>query len=389
MRPKMFSSRRIILALLAVTIFSSLALWIKKGMPLPGRAVPSTAGKIAFVSTRGGKPDIWMMNSADGSSAVALTTDEAEDRSPAWNPTGSEIAFISGGRAGATPQVFRMDAVAGATPTQVSNTSTSKSDPRYVAKDVLEYLDTGKMLAYHIAANDTDAELPNADMRQSMARYLELGGFRTVTLSPDGTRYLCALQMENAQALLLYVPEEELLALLGVAEKVYFSWKPDNSFVTTFVHGGPGKPTPLLSAELMKNPEFVPISIAEMRPPTDATLIVTYDKDLNPIGEPVAGPFSPDSVAFTPDGATVAFAFEREGEKMIGLFLIPIGMGGAIHQVFDKPSSEPVFSPDGQSLAFVSSNDIYTIPTGGGSAKNLTNGQGASSHPAWSPAVAK
>jgi hypothetical protein len=385
----MLSSRNLLLAVFAAALFTSLALWIKNGMPLPGRAIPSTAGKIAFVSTRGGKPDLWMMGGADGSGAVALTSDDAEDRSPAWNPDGTELAFVSGGRAGATPQIFRMDPLPGAKAVQVSNTSTSKSAPSYPNKNVLNYLDTGKLLSYNVIENDTTARLPSADWRQLLAPYLELGGFRAVVPSPDGDRYLCTLQMEEAQALMLYVPGEQLLALLGFAEKVHASWKPDGGFVAVYVKGGPGQPTPLISAELLKRPDFTPPPISQLRPPTDATLVVAYDKDLNPLGEPTVGPFPPDSVAFSPDGTKLAFAFEREGEKMVGLFLIPLGGGTAIQQVYDKPATEPAFSPDGQNVAFVAANDIYVVPSGGGTPKNLTNGQGASSHPVWSPAVAK
>jgi Tol biopolymer transport system component len=48
--------------------------------------------KIAFISSRGGNGDIWVMN-ADGTRPVRITvTDENED-GPTWSPDGSLIAF--------------------------------------------------------------------------------------------------------------------------------------------------------------------------------------------------------------------------------------------------------------------------------------------------------
>jgi Tol biopolymer transport system component len=50
--------------------------------------------KIAFVSDRDGKQDIWVMGS-DGSDPVNLTHEQAKDYSPAWSPAGDWIAFAS------------------------------------------------------------------------------------------------------------------------------------------------------------------------------------------------------------------------------------------------------------------------------------------------------
>ena len=50
--------------------------------------------RIAFVSTRDGNPEIYVMN-ADGTSPVRLTSYAGYDADPAWSPDGSRIAFSS------------------------------------------------------------------------------------------------------------------------------------------------------------------------------------------------------------------------------------------------------------------------------------------------------
>jgi Tol biopolymer transport system component len=50
--------------------------------------------QVAFVSSRDGDADIYLMN-ADGSSVQPLTLNDANDRTPAWSSDGSRIAFAT------------------------------------------------------------------------------------------------------------------------------------------------------------------------------------------------------------------------------------------------------------------------------------------------------
>ena len=64
-------------------------------------------GKIGFVSSRDGNPELYVMN-ADGSNQTRLTYDPAEDAGPTWSPDGSKIAFMAS-RDG-NPELYVMDA---------------------------------------------------------------------------------------------------------------------------------------------------------------------------------------------------------------------------------------------------------------------------------------
>lgn len=63
--------------------------------------------KVAFVSTRDGTSEIYVMN-ADGSEQRRLTVEPGQDASPTWSPDGSRIVFASN-RAG-NWEIYTMDA---------------------------------------------------------------------------------------------------------------------------------------------------------------------------------------------------------------------------------------------------------------------------------------
>ncbi|MFW6170578.1 MAG: PDZ domain-containing protein, partial [Planctomycetota bacterium] len=77
------------------------------------------------------------------------------------------------------------------------------------------------------------------------------------------------------------------------------------------------------------------------------------------------------SPAVSPDGKNVAFSWRDD------IWIVPVGGGQAqpltTHEAVDR---QPIFSPDGGRIAFISnregSNQVYTMPSSGGQAKQLT-----------------
>lgn len=391
MRPKLLTPRNILLLLIAAGIFGALAVWIKNGMPLPGTGVPSTAGKIAFISTRNGAPDLWMMDGADGGNAIALTSDAAEDNSPAWNRAGSELAFVSGNRKGVTSQIFRMDAMPKANILQVTNTTSTKYDPSYGQDDLLFYMDTGKLQSFDAKANDTEAVLPHADSRRDLAVLMERGGFERVRLAPDGSKFLAILKLEEAEALVMYVHDHdhdgEQLILFGVAKKIRYTFKPDGSFVVVY---GEGAPLPQPGLLYKDHSAIEPTIMEQLHSMTENSFLVAYDGGGTMQGTPSPIPMAPDYFEAAPNGKYAIFATENEKLPLKGIFRVPIdGDDHTVKPLFKEPGSHPTWSPDSSTIAFVHNGDIYTVSVDGGEPKNLTNGQGKNTEPTWSPAVPK
>jgi len=92
---------------------------------LPAAAVDS--GKIAFVSSRDGNNEIYVMN-PDGSNIIRLTNNPAADFTPAWSPDGTKIAFASNRDGNSKIYVMNTD---GSSPTRLTNEQADDYDPAW------------------------------------------------------------------------------------------------------------------------------------------------------------------------------------------------------------------------------------------------------------------
>jgi len=106
---------------LAVTVVAAIA----AGLPAAAHATfPGENGKIAFV--RDG--DIWAIN-ADGSGLQQITTNPANDWSPAWSADGSEIVFIR--LIGGNTDVYRFTVGGSTPPVRLTTTDASEFEPTW------------------------------------------------------------------------------------------------------------------------------------------------------------------------------------------------------------------------------------------------------------------
>jgi TolB protein len=92
---------------------------------------------------------------------------------------------------------------------------------------------------------------------------------------------------------------------------------------------------------------------------------------------------------FSPDGALMAISDQSKDDHKSQVYIVPSG-GGTPRRITQKsPSYWHGWSPDGQTLAFVGERngefDIYTILTAGGEENRLTTAPGLDDGPEYSP----
>ncbi|MCH8061303.1 MAG: S9 family peptidase [Chloroflexi bacterium] len=98
--------------------------------------------------------------------------------------------------------------------------------------------------------------------------------------------------------------------------------------------------------------------------------------------------------SLSPDGRKIAYTrskTERKTSEISSIIVMRDVESGASSQFTSGPKdSLPMFSPDGDSLAFVRPDEngnrqLWLIPTSGGEARRLTSVEGGVSQPTWSP----
>jgi hypothetical protein len=109
--------RGICVGLSAVLLLATLLLLVASAFSAPAAQTIQPVGylplvklppryRIAFVSTRDGSADIYVMN-ADGSSQTRLSDDHIHGTLPVWSPDGRQIAFLP---IGGSPDIYVMNA---------------------------------------------------------------------------------------------------------------------------------------------------------------------------------------------------------------------------------------------------------------------------------------
>lgn len=86
--------------------------------------------------------------------------------------------------------------------------------------------------------------------------------------------------------------------------------------------------------------------------------------------------------SWSPDGSRIAFETFLYGA--VGIWVAPLGLGGAVQLTTDGYDGKPAWSPNGAEIAFERNGRMWVVPSSGGAETPLTNGSGAH-NPAWSP----
>ena len=220
-------------------LFMSLCIVLASAEPLLRNGAASDNTRIAFVSVRGGNPDIYVMDS-DGKNQRRVTTHAADDRHPAWSPDGRRIAFESNRNAGYI-QIWAIDAD-GANPIRLTSGVWDQNP---------DWSPNGREIAYQAyrkKALDVDVEERNYEVyvmdadgsnKRQLTDRQEFDGHPS--WSPDGKWIIFTSRRENRIAE-IYVMEADgrnqkrLTQNIEDREEKYTpTWSPDGKRIA-FVH---------------------------------------------------------------------------------------------------------------------------------------------------------
>lgn len=315
---------------------------------------------VAFVSDRGGTDQIWRMPVAGGE-AMPLTTGQRPNLSPAWHPQGQRLAFASerDGRTGGHPDIYTFHLGTGGPPGEFAyedgTFSASVAANPGVIRAVRFSTDPGPLAAirfYIVRDADSFAWQVNAwDAEGGRPGELLAEGETTATAAGWHTVYPPGVEVggEFVVGLRWTVASRPRL---GINRKDLSgrSWR--------FTSGAWNQP--------VDDNNMIRATVAPRRL-TDHPAI-----DQQP--------------AWSPDGATIAFASDRSGDMAIWTMNAD---GSNPQPIPGLPGNQtqPRWSPDGNKLVFISdadgSPDLWIADADGANPVNLTPGPEVERDPCW------
>jgi len=369
-------NRRIILVLIGIIAIGCAALYAIQRSPLLLLRPPADE-RIAFVSDRGvrhGGPDIWTMRT-DGSNAVQVTNDSADDCLPAWSPDARELASTSDRREGRY-QVF-VSAWNGSYTHCLTISEGTKDMPVWSADGKeITFISSGRVHAVrrHGGREEQYLPPPNVPEEEKMAGGLNLP-YVYAAWSPDRKALLFVQETDLGRAAAVVesdgLTNEEVFQPFGItiARGLDAAWAPSGQRVAAGFINRRGE-SGLLVADL----EAV-----------QARNLFIHKGD----GKGAAKP------TWSPDGKRIAFEMWtiKDGvqDRRLGIYVISAS-GGKAAPVISGNAREPSWSPDGKRLVCAvvredGGRDIWRVNADGSGAVNLTKGRGDNYNPVWSPAL--
>src|SRR5690242_17894428 len=192
--------------------------------PRPSAAVgggDASTARIAFVSTRDGDRDVYVMD-GDGSGQTRLTTFSGLDFDPSWSPDGNRIAFVS--ERNRCDCLFAMSGDGSdVTPLTSHRSDQGDRDPTWSPDGqtiaVTRFL-FSQIEIYRIAADGSgETRLTNRDFHDD---------FEHPRWSPDGGRIAFTSTVGGASGFALYVMNADGSAQTQLADQSFDpQWSPD------------------------------------------------------------------------------------------------------------------------------------------------------------------
>lgn len=376
-------NRRVIIVLGAVVIIGMLALYgLKQGPAILLK--PPSEQRIAFISDRGGNPDIWTMKT-DGSDARQVTNDAADDQSPSWSPDVKQLVSVSD-RRDQTYQLF-VAAWDGRYVRCITSSEATKDVPVWSADGKeITFISGGKACGIKTTGGREEQYLPISGVTSANAIESQRFGFGAWS---QGNQYLYYIRETDRGKEVYAADKDAMTAAIAAAQEAQQEGKPPDQEKQVGI-----------AITMARN---LAIAVA---PKSQKTAISFIDRqgrngilvyDLNAVTSQDIYLFpdknhAPGKLAWSPDGTRIAFEVwtleDGTANMPVGIYVVNAS-GGKPRLILKGDAREPTWSPDGKQLACTvmsdDKRDIWRVNADGTGAVNLTKGRGDNLNPAWSP----
>ncbi len=311
---------------------------LTEAIPTATTPIGLPTGLIAFVSTRDGNAEIYVMN-ADGSDQRNLTNSPAADMAPAWSPDGTRLAFISD-RTG-RQEVYVMNAD-GSDITQLTD---SPGDPSLLPP--LSWSPDGTRLVAALRPQEdrqggSEIYVINADGSGATSATSDRFDDFDPKWSPDG-QHIAFISLRYTPTVLLSISpartQPAVLGLEAVRNVASHAWSPDGRRLAYF------------STAIQRFGAYRDeLRIVNADGSGEKTILI-FDRPQRP---------AYDDLAWSPDGTRLIFASAHESipEGVQSLYLLWTD-GSGLTRLTNRPANhaEPRWAPDGKWIAFTSDRE--------------------------------
>ncbi len=353
-------------------------------VPLTATQIPNAkrtaaTGRIATQSWRDGNFEIYVMN-ADGSEPTNVSNNPAShDGKHSWSPDGQHIAFVSGSLTSAKYDIYIVN-VDGSQKRNLTNAPGVYGQPAWSPD--------GQRIAFAFlpgGARNYGLYVINADGSQKRNLTALSSAGDPPVWSPGGQR----IAWGDFGIFVVNVDGSQRTRLASAGGNP--AWSRDGQRIA-FDANPNDKP----EAYAMKTTGWLPRTYwAQLIPPLRVREIYVMSAEGSQKTRLTNDPgYFNGNPVWSPDGQYIAFVSNRPGSKESGLDEIYVmnADGSQQTRLTNTPrqsNTQPVWSPDGRYIAFCSTRDgkqqIYLMNADGSQQTNLTNHRAIDCDPAWSP----
>ena len=341
-----------------------LALWLPV---LAGTMACASEGKgIVYVSEEDGNAEIYVVDPESGDSYAVDSRPSSTESSPRWSPDGTYIAFVSGEPGNLHIAVASSDGkepVRRLASSEGTASAGNQESPRWDADggQIAYVTDMDGHSDVYVASHNVGNGEPGSPVRITSGDTEEFLG----DWSPDGQWLVFSRRGgEEAQGLWLRNPAGVNLFQLTSGNDLAPVWSPDGDAIA-FVRNVDGN--------------------------RDIYLLLPEDDDdwRGPVkAEPlIASPEADHSPAWAPDGDTLVYVSERNGNPEIYVIETDDDNPPQRLTTNEAEDSQPVWSPDGKHIAFVSDlhgeGEIFVMDADGSNQQRLTHNDARDHSPDW------